>query len=241
MRWIVLALVGLTLTGCETTAERSAKLERQAKLAASREHRPQQTVTFTRESADVKVVRAELLHGSEGAAAVVTVRNGSAHALRAVPIALTVADSAGRVVFQNNAPGSEAALVSIASIPAHGTLTWVDDQIPASGSPAKVSARAGEAAPLRGSLPKVAVAGVHLIEDPANGAGAAGTASNHSTAAQHALVVYVLARRRGHAIAAARAVLPELGAGSSLPFQAFFVGDPHGGTLQASAPASSTG
>jgi hypothetical protein len=241
VRWIVLVLVGLTLTGCETTAERSAKLERQAKLAASREHRSQQTVSFSRESAYVKVVSSVLLHGSEGAAAVVSVHNGSAHALRAVPIAVTVGDSAGRTVFQNNAPGSEAALVSIASIPAHGTLTWVDDQIPANGSPARIAARVGEATPVRGSLPTIAVAGVHPIEDPANGAGAAGTATNHSTVAQHALVVYVVARRGGRAIAAARAVLPELGAGGSLPFQAFFVGDPHGGTLQASAPASSTG
>jgi hypothetical protein len=241
VRWIVLALVGLTLTGCETTAEKSATLEHQAKLAAAREHRTQNLNTFTGQSAHVKVLSATLLRGSEGAAAVVTLRNSSSHALRAVPIAITVSDSAGRQLFQNSAAGSEAALVSVASIPAHGELVWVDDQIPANGSPAAVSARVGEASAVSGAVPATSVSGVHVIEDPANGLGAAGTVTNHSHVVQHPLVVFIVAVRAGHPIAAARAVVPELTGGASLQFQAFFVGDPRGGTLHAGAPATSTG
>jgi hypothetical protein len=242
VRWIALALVGLTLTGCETTAEKSARLEHQAKLAAAHEHRTQRLNTFTGQSAYVRVLSATLLRGSEGAAAVVTLRNASSHALRGVPIAITVSDSAGRQLFQNSAAGTEAALVSVASIPARGELVWVDDQIPANGSPAAVSARVGEAPAAPGAaVPAMSVSGVRLIEDPANGVGAAGTVTNHSHDVQHALVVFIVAVRGGRPIAAARAVVPELTGGASLPFQAFFVGDPHGGTLHASAPASTTG
>jgi hypothetical protein len=186
-------------------------------------------------------VSATLVRGPEGAAAVVTVRSTSPHPLNAVPIAISVNDAAGRTVFQNNAAGTEAALVSISSIPAHGLLTWVDDQIPPNGSPATVTARVGEAPTVNATLPEVTVSGLHLVEDPTNGMGAAGTVSNHSRVVQHSLVVFVVARRAGRPIAAARAVVAELAAGASLPFQAFFVGDPHGATLQASAPASATG
>ena len=45
---------------------------------------------------------------------------------------------------------------------------------------------------------------------------------------QQNLIVYVLARRGGQVVAAGRAVLPEVGAGASLPFQAFLVGSPSG-------------
>jgi hypothetical protein len=241
VRWLALALVGVALTGCETTAEKSSRLEHQAKLAAAREHRASTPATFAGRSAFVKVLSATLLRGSEGDAAVITLRNSSPHALRSVPIAITVSDAAGRAVFQNNAAGTEAGLLSVSTIPAHGELSWVDDQIPANGSPAAVSARVGEAPTVSGAVPVTSVSGLHLIDDPTNGVGAGGTVTNRSGVAQHGLVVFVLALRGAHPVAAARSVLPELAAGASLPFQAFFVGDPRGGTLQASAPASTGG
>jgi hypothetical protein len=241
VRWLALALVGLTLTGCEATAEKSARLERQAKLVASHEQRAQQALSFTQASAFVRVLRTTLVRGSEGAAAVVTVRNASPRPLRAVPIAITVHDSAGRAVFRNDAAGTESALVSISSIPPRGEITWVDDQIPPNGSPATVTARVGEAPAVNGALPKVAVSGLHLIEDPTNGVGAAGTVSDRSRIVQHSLVVFVVALRGGRPVAAARAVVAEVATGTSVPFQAFFVGDPLGATLHADAPATTTG
>ncbi len=130
MRWAALALAAIALTGCETTAEKSAKLEHQAKLAAAREHKSSQTLSFTHESAIVKVLASALLQGSETSAALVTVRNTSAHALEGVPIEITVKESSGAQLFKNDEAGSEAALVSIPSLPAHAELTWVDDQVP---------------------------------------------------------------------------------------------------------------
>ena len=187
----------------------------------------------------MKVVGTALVHSSEGAAAVVTVRNTSPRALRAVPIAITVKDRAGATVYQNNLAGLEAALVSISALAPHAVLSWIDDQVPAGGEPASVSARLGEASGAAGRLPAIALTGLHLSESASNGLGAGGTVSNHSGAAQHKLVVYAVARRGGAVVAAGRAVVPEVAAGASMPFEVFFIGEPRGAQLQASAPPTS--
>ncbi len=235
---LLLVALALTLTGCETTAEKSAKLEREAKELAARRPPPPKGLSITRESTVVKVLDATVVHSSEGAAAVITVHNSSAHALRAVPIAITVKDRAGTTVYQNNLAGLEAALVSIPSLAPHAELAWVDDQIPAGGEPVSVSARLGEVPASAGALPEIAVAGLHLGESASNGLGASGTVSNHSGVAQHKLVVFAVARRGASVVAAGRAILPEVPARASMPFEVFFIGEPRGARLQASAPPS---
>ncbi len=235
--WGALALAILALTGCETTAEKSARLERQAAHVTLTE----KGLSITRESTDVKVLSTTVVRGAEGAAAVVTLENRSGHALRAVPIAIVVKDGGGRVIFQNNAPGLESALVSVPSLGAHRTIAWVDDQLPANGAPASVSARVGQAPALSGSSPSLTIAGARLSEDPANGLVANGTASNRSSIAQRSLVLFGVARRGGKVVAAGRGVLPELAAGASARFEVFMVGDARGAELQISAPPTSFG
>ena len=166
------------------------------------------------------------MHGSEGAAAVVTRPQRLLERLRRLPIAITVKDPHGRTLYQNNAPGLEAALTSIASLPAHGEVTWVDDQIPASGEPASVSAIVGEATAASGA----AAAGRSRractpAKKPAPRAG--GTVRNLSNGrpAQARRLRGGAPRRRGSS-AAGRAVLAEVAPGASAPFQVFFVGDP---------------
>jgi hypothetical protein len=233
-------LAALALTGCETTAEESARLERAAKLTGGGQLL-QKGLSITRESRDVSVVSASVVHNSEGAAAVVTLRNTSSHALRAVPIAIMVTDARGVKLFGNDAPGLESTLVSVPSLPPHGELVWVDDQLPANGPPVSVRARLGEASTVAGSLPRLVVGAVHLIEDPTNGIGAAGTVGNRSGIAQRNVAVFVVAIRGSRVVAAGKAVLPEVAAGAASSFQVFFVGDPRGARLQASAPPTTLG
>jgi hypothetical protein len=225
------------LTGCETTAEQSARLERAAHHHAQV---AEKGLSIAKQSTDVQVLDAVLVHGAEGAAAVVTLRNTSGHELRDVPIAITVKSAQGSTLFQNNAPGLEAALVSLASLPAHGEATWVNDQVPANGAPASVSAIVGESPAVSGTVPRIEVAGVHLSEESGS-AEAAGTVRNSSKLTQQSLVVYVTARRAGKIVAAGRAILREVAAGAPLPFQAFLVGSPAGAQLQAGAPATTFG
>jgi hypothetical protein len=64
---------------------------------------------------------------------------------------------------------------------------------------------------------------------------------NHSTVAQQELVVDAIARRAGRIVALGRAVIAQDPAGSSTPFQIFFVGDPNGARLEFSAASTTAG
>lgn len=229
------AVVALALAGCESSQEKSAQLERLAKLHATRI--TQSEVTVTRPSKRVEVAATSVLSTSEGAAAIVTLRNTSATALADLPIVITVRDAGGASVYSNRAPGAAHTLVSTAVIPAHGTLTWVDDQVQSSGgAPASLAAEVGEGTPASGAIPQITVSGAHLTEG-----GAEGSVTNRSEVTQDELVVDAIARRGGRVVAAGRAVLPQLAAGATARFQIFFVGSPAGAGLQVSAPATTTG
>jgi hypothetical protein len=240
VRWAALLLAALALGGCESTQEESAQLEAHAK----REKALHPTLTakglsIAHQSTKVEVLDTSVPHSSEGAAAAITVINDSAQALRAVPIAITVKGAAGQTLYENNGVGLEASLTQISALPAHGSLTWVDDQLPAGQTPASVTAKLGEASPASGAEPRIQVTGVHLVE--ASTGEAAGTVRNTSSVAQQHLVVYVSARSGGRIVAAGRAVLASVKAGAALPFQVFLVGSPAGAKLVASAPPTTFG
>lgn len=247
MRWTALVLVALTpaLTGCETTAEKSAKLEKVAKqherASGQAGALARRGVSVTRESTKVKVTGAIVLHSGEGAAAVVTLRNASNSPLRDVPIEITVRDARGRSIYTNSVPGLAAALASVPLIPAHATTTWIDDQIQAAGVPAGVSARVGEGLPVQGTIPRLDIEGMRLFADPTSGQGAEGNVVNHSSVDQQELIVYALARRHGRVVAAGRAVLATAPAGASTRFQAYFIGNPAGAQLAVGVPATTLG
>jgi hypothetical protein len=233
------ALAVLALTGCETNAQRSAKLEKAA--LAQRLAHPQATqrgVVVTRENPHVKILQTAVIHDENGVAAVVILRNEAASPLRDAPIAITVSDAKGAALYQNDSPGLDSTLVSVPVLKPHAETVWIDDQIQAAGVPARVSARIGEATAATGAEPVVSVSGVHTFEDPSNGVGVEGTVSNSSKVAQQKLVVYVVGRRGGRIVAAGRAVLAEVGAGRRTAFQVFCIGNPPGAKLEASASAS---
>jgi len=244
VRAAALALVALVLTGCETSAEKSARIEKAVKA-----HQAQVALTaprglsISRVSTRIKPVGATVLTGTEAAAAVITLRNFSATAARDVPIAITVHDSSGASVYSNSAPGLAPSLVRVPLIPARGQLTWIDDQVQASGGgkPAYVSVKVGEAPAAAAAVPRITVTGAHVVEDPSNGPGLQGTVTNASGVAQRELIVTAVAVRAGRVVAAGRAVLAEAPPGSQVPFQLFFVGDPAGASIQTSAPATTPG
>jgi hypothetical protein len=229
---LALALAALTLSGCETTAEKSAKLERAAKRVA---HAAQSGLSIAHPSTVVKVIDSEIVRGSEGTAVVLRLRNDSARALGAVPIAISLKDAKGAPVYSNSTPGLAKTLTSIALLGPHATATWIDDQIEASGA-SSVSAEVGEGKLVSGALPKLATHDATISEGSVEG-----MLTNSSSTAQSELVIYAVATRAGRTVAAGRAVLASVAAGASTPFQAFFVGDPHGARLQLSAPPTSVG
>jgi hypothetical protein len=234
---LLLAALALLGSGCETTAQKSAKLEKAAKRVAL----AQQTgLSIARKSSIVKVTGISVVGGAEGSAAVVTLRNPSARTLAHVPIAITLKDARGASVYSNDTPGLATTLASLALLPAHSEATWIDDQI-TTRTARSASAKVGESAAVTGSLPQLAIAGAHLSEDPNGGSDAEGTVANHSHTEQRELVVYAVARRAGRIVATGRAVLASLPADASAPFQVFFIGDPRGAQLQLSAPPTTPG
>lgn len=231
------ALAAIALAGCESTQEKSAKLEKLAKReAAQHKSLTQLSLSIAKPSRIVVVDATAVLHSSEGAAAAVTLHNSSASALRNVPIEITVRDAHGATLYTNATPGLAAALASVPLLGAHATATWVDDQVEASSTPAGISARVGEGEHVPGPIPHIAIVGAHLAEGAAEG-----SVVNHSSVGQRELVVYAIARRGGTIVAAGRAVVPQDEAGATEHFQAFLIGNPQGAQLEVSAPPSTVG
>jgi hypothetical protein len=240
VRLAALVLAALALAACESNQERSAKLAKAAKQqeakAAKRAALARHALTITKPSTKIKVIATAIVHSSEGAAAVITLRNLSGTPLSDVPIQIVVRDTSGASVYTNAVPGLSPTLASVALIPAHAVLTWIDDQVQATGTPSSVSAKVGEGTPVNGAIARLSVAGAHLFE-----AQAEGNVVNSSHISQQELVVDAVARRGGAIVAAGRAVLANAPAGSSTPFQIFFVGNPGGARLEVTAPTTTTG
>jgi hypothetical protein len=242
----VLIALALTLTGCETSAEKSAKLEKLAKVQElqirRRRELAQSALSIARPSTRVRVLATAVLHSSEGAAAIVTLRNLSSTPQRGVPIQITVKNAGGASIYANDVPGLAVSLLRVPLLPAHGSTTWVDDQIPAAGNPASVTAKVGEGTPAPGTVPRLSVAGAHLTGESSSGAEVEGEVVNHSATAQQDVIVYALARRGARIVAAGRSVLAQVpGSGASTHFQVYFIGDPTGGRLELNAVAATSG
>jgi hypothetical protein len=225
-------------SGCESTQERSAELQR----AAKHEVLATQGVSVTKENPRVQVLQSTVVHSGESTAVVVALRNTSSQALENAPIEVTVRDAHGAVLYQNNASGLEPSLTTVSLLQPGRETIWVDDQVTASGIPVSASALVGEATQASGAIPQLTIAGTHLSTEAVTEATLSGTVSNHSQTTQQNLVVYAVARRASKIVAAGRAVVPEIAAGTNagtnVPFQIYFVGDPGGAQIQTSAPAT---
>ena len=232
MRWAALAVACLTLIGCETTQEKSAKLERAHRKVAV----APRGLRIAQASQSIRVLSATALSTTEGTAAVVTLAN-SGSSQREVPLLISVKQSGGATVT-NSESGLARSLTSVAYLPAHATVVWVDDQLTLVGRPGAVTATVGEGKPATGILPKITLGG-HRLEKEPSGEVLSGTLSNGSSVAQHELVVYAVATRGGRPVAAGRAVIASVAAGASSDFQIFLIGGSAQGTqLRLSAPPS---
>ncbi len=244
MRWAApaLALAVLALAGGATTPAESAKLEKQAK-AHERFARAQSTPLSARvahASTRAHVTGALVMRGSEATAVAVTLANTSSTPLRDIPIEVTARGSGGSVVYTNDVAGLSPSLTSVPLLPAHSSLTWIDDQVQATAAPTSVSARLGEGERVREAIPSLSAEG-RVTEDPSSGVLVEGHVVNHSSVEQHELVVYCVARRGGRIVAVGRAVLSQATAHNATRFEIFFEGNPKGAQLELTAPPTTLG
>jgi hypothetical protein len=232
-RRLAAALLLLALAGCESTQDRSARLEAQAAGAS----KPGKGLVVEQRSKAVRVVRAAALQDENGAAVVVELRNRSRQALAALPISVAVRDKGGKPLYANDAPGLDRSLVSVPAIGPRSRLLWVNDQVTAAGEVSRARAAVGVGGKrVAGALPRLVVQGARLEGDPVSGIAAVGRIANRSKLEQRRLVVYVVALKGREIVAAGRGIVPRIRPGKTVPFTAFFIGDPRDARLEVAVP-----
>lgn len=225
---VVLALLAAALAaGCESTQSKSARLEANADTSLDEE----KGVDVKKENPDVKVLSTSTLKDKNGEAVVVRLRNVGKEALANLPIAVKLADRAGKSVYTNTQPGLETALAHIAFLKPGQELFWVNDQVVSTGRPAQADTKIGAAKSVTGSTPQIEIRGAHLERDPVSGIAAKGRVFNHSQVLQRRLPIFCVARSRDTVVAAGRAILEKVKPGKGAPFTIFFIGDPRGARL----------
>ncbi len=206
---LALALAALALSRLrdEPGKEREARKVAKAKASLVRAQSIPLAQRVARASSRVRVAAAVVVRTPEATAAVVTLHNGSATAVRDVPIEIDVRGAGGATLYTNAAQGLSPALVTVSLLAAHSSVEWIDDQIPAASAARAVTAKVGEGMSLP-CHPGIAVTGRHRERSTTSGAEVEGDAVNHSAAEQHELVVDCVAMRGGRVVAAGRAVCP---------------------------------
>jgi hypothetical protein len=226
---LALAGVALVATGCESTQDKSAKIASELGPVSY-----EKGLKISKRSKEVEVVSTTLLTDQAGSAVVVRLRNESSDDLVGVPIAIDVLDAKGKSVYKNDIPGIEPALAAVPFIPAGGEAEWVQDQILATGKPAKVEVKVGAGgAPFSGELPQISVTEPKIEGDPYSGVLAAGDVKNESGQDLERLLLYAIATRGGKVIAAGRgAIEPFKAKPKPVPYSIYFIGDPRGAAVE---------
>lgn len=226
----VALLACASLTACQSTQSRSAELEEEgAKVLLD-----SSGVKVTKQNPDVKILSTTLVRDGQESAVVVEVRNESGVNLVDVPISVDVLDRKGRSVYRNDAPGLEQALVAIPYIPANGEAVWVNDQVLATGVPAKAEVKVGVTPnTFSGELPEIEVS-----EPKLEGGGliASGHVVNRTGEDQNRLVFYAVARRGGQVVAAGRGAIEHLKPETKeIPYHVYFIGPTAGAEVTLSS------
>jgi hypothetical protein len=157
------------------------------------------------------------------------------------PMSVDLLDASGKSIGNNTGTGTSPLLNHLPSIGPGETIVFVNDQLTATGkiADAKVVI-GGEPEPAPAGVPEIVIKGLAIDASDPFGLAFTGTLVNKGKIEQPSIVVSVVARK-GDAIAAAgTSVVSRLKPGQSQPFSGYWIGNPKGAKLEASAPASST-
>jgi hypothetical protein len=229
---LALALALLAPTACESTQSKSAALKAKgAKLVN------QKGLDVKQRNNDIRIVAKKVLHDANGTAVVIVMRSRAQAPLQGVPVEIAVTGSGGKVLFKNDQPGVDKALVGPSILPPGKDFAWVHDQVVISGKALAVKATPGAAkSTVTGELPKLEVSAPQLHGDTTSGIEAVGTVTNASKVEQQDLVLYCVATKGGAIVAAGRGGIPRLKVGQKRSYHIFFIGDPRGAKLSVEAP-----
>jgi hypothetical protein len=236
-RQLIAVCAGLAATGlvaCQTTQKTSDIREAEAaELIKAQQFR------LGGANRQVEVVSSAVISDEYGSAVVVELRNTGNQTQVGVPILVDVRDASGKSVYRNDISGLEPTLNHVQLIEPGETVAWVNDQVQATGKPESVDVKVGESteeAPPR--VPKFEISPPRLNVD-SSGIEVEGSITNSAGIEQIDMTVYAVSRSGGRVIAAGRgqikALKPEAKPG---PYNIFFIGDPRGGEIEVTAPAT---
>lgn len=222
---LAVLLAATLLAGCETTAQKSARIEKQNRSKIAND----KGVVVTKSDPKVSASKPVVLTDDYGQAAVVELRSKDRRAIQRPPVQLVVKDAKGEKAFQNDTPGLDPALTSVAVLPAGATGYFIYDQLDVEGKRLKSRAKVGAGKRLAAStkLPRFSITGLEFESD-AEGYTITGKVANKSKIDQRRLVLYGIGKRGGEIVSAGTAQLERLNAGKRAGFQMFFIGDPRG-------------
>lgn len=230
VRFGPLALVlaaGLLLSGsgCESTQEKSAKLEAEGAQLAKIEK-----VEIGAKNRDIEVLEKVLLTDQYGTAVVVKMRNSSAQGQIDVPIGIDVKNAKGKSIFKNDVEGLEEGLQKIQIVEPNGETYWVNDQVLISEKPASVAVEIGRSdIPWPSKIPEIEMTPPELVVDPIDGYEVDGKVFNRSAVEQTDLLLYAVATKGNEVVAAGRGLIPKLKVDDKgEQYNIFFIGDPRG-------------
>lgn len=228
----ILSTLAIVASGCQTTADRSAELEKQAGSVIA----DQKGVVVSKQSRDIDVTDTTVLSDDYGTAAIVELKNTSEKNIAKPPITVTIPGSGKEPLYTNDEPGLDPALTSIALIQKGESAFWVNDQIPLlAEKPKKMEAIVGKGEQVSGEIPEIRVGKTEFFADN-DGASLRGIILNKSKILQTKLVVYGIARKGGKIIGAGTGQVERLAPGRRAGFQLFLIGKYKGAEYEFYAP-----
>ena len=229
--------VGLAVSGCQTTQDKSAAIAAKAAKAEA-----PGAIALGRPDAGVRVRSQTLVRGKDRSAIVVEVQNRGRRTLRGVPIGVTTV-APGQRPLTNAMEGNDPLLLRVPELAPGAKVAWVNADLPALPAAGTARVKVGRAqSRARRPGPRLRVISVARTGDDGHGGIAlAGAVRNLGTRTLHDVPVYIVARRAGKPVAAATGRIAELKPGARAPFEAVLAGDGRSGDLTAVAlPPSST-
>lgn len=230
--------LAVTASACQSTESESAKIGREAGAAEVASSLKLGGANRRVHASDVT-----LLSGGGRKAVAVKLSSSDSHALREVPLLVTVTGAGGKVVYSNST-GAEALLTHVTLLRPHASVWWVDDEVLATAATTAATVRVGTGRRSDAAASSTALsAKATNVAAAGSGSGTvSGVLTNHTGKTQSSVPVFAVAMRSGKVVAAGRAVVPTVPARASEPttFEVPLVGDATGATVTLTAlPGSS--
>ena len=232
---LLAVLAPVVLAGCESTQEKSAKLEAQGASLAKVEK-----IKIGASNQAIEVTDKTLLTDQYGTALVVRVKNSSPEGQIDVPIAVNVKNAKGKSIYKNNIEGLEHGLVKIPMVKGQEETWWVNDQVLITQKAKSADVTIGKSeAQFPKEIPEIEVSEPKIDVDPVSGVNVTGEVTNKSDVEQVDLLLWAVATKGNKVVAAGRGLIPKLKTDGKPEFyNIFFIGDPTGADIEVFAPPS---